>query len=482
MKKSQLRHSLSGRMGVSVLLWAVATLSPLALSAGERSDGYPAEKVRVAYSSLSGNMGPLWLAHEHGLFRKFGLEVEPVFIASGATSVQALVAGDVALAQMAGAGIIQSGLRGADVVMIAGLVNTLTFQLFVARDVSQPERLKGKSVAVTRFGSSTDFAMRYALDKWGLVPPRDVTIKELETMPAMVEALEAGRIQGAMLSAPSTLKARKSGLRVLADLQMLGLEYQHTSIATTRVLIKTKPELVRRFMKAYVEAIHRYKTNRTEALAVLAKYLKTDDADVLAETYETIGLTLIPEKPYPTLRGIQIMLRELAVKEPQAREARAEQFVDTSFVRELDSSGYIDRLYRPQPAVARSEGRSTPSPSTTPQQRSQPTGQVRTALVVAKSVPAAVNNPRKVDATRPRITEGLDEYIVKLGDTLSRIALRFYGTAFNWVRIYEANRSIIKNPNFIYVGQRIMIPPAAAAETRGRGSQQRASGREIGLR
>ena len=138
-------------------------------------------------------------------------------------------------------------------------------------------------------------------------------------------ALEAGKIQGAMLSMPTSLKAKKMGFPMLADLQMLGLEYQHTSIATTRSLIKSKPDLVRDFMRAFIEGTHYAKTHRKETLEVLAKYLRTDDKEVLEETYESIISTLVPDKPYPTLKGIQIILRELGVKDPAARSARPRQ-------------------------------------------------------------------------------------------------------------------------------------------------------------
>jgi hypothetical protein len=155
-----------------------------------------------------------------------------------------------------------------------------------------------------------------------------------------------------MVAVPLTLRAKALGFHTLADLQMLGLEYQHTGLATTQALIKARPDLVRNVMKAYVEGIHYYKTHRSESLAVLAKYLKTTDVEVLTSVYEEIGLTLLPEKPYPTMRGIEIILRELAVRDPKAKAARPEEFVNLAFIRELDSSGFIDRLYKAQPVVA----------------------------------------------------------------------------------------------------------------------------------
>src|SRR5215471_8243852 len=313
------------------------------------------KKVVIAYSSISPNQAPSWAAYETGLFRKYGLDVQLIFVESGSRTVQTLVSGDVVAAQVAGAGVIQSNLQGSGVVLIAGFLNTLDYKLMVSRDITRPDQLKGKAVAVSRFGSSSDFATRYALEKYGLVPGKDVTILQIGSQPERFAALETGKIQGVMVAIPLTAKAKKLGFNTLADLQMLGLEYQHTGLAVSQALIKSKPELVRNMMKALVEAIHFYKTHRKESLVILQKYLKTDDMEALEETYESVGVALIPEKPYPTLRGIQIMLNELAPKEPKAQGAKPEQFVDLTFIKELDSSGFIDKLYKSVPAVASRE-------------------------------------------------------------------------------------------------------------------------------
>ncbi|HEV8722682.1 MAG TPA: ABC transporter substrate-binding protein [Candidatus Binatia bacterium] len=429
-----------------------------AVFSAEKQTSNSLEKIRVAYSSISGNTASLWVAYEHGFFRKYGLNVELVFIEGGSTTVQTLISGDVALAQMAGSGVIQSHLRGADVVLIAGLINTLTFQVIVEKGISQPDHLKGKSVGVTRFGSSTDFAARYALDKWGLTPQKEVALMELGSMPSLLSALTSGKIQGAMLSAPFTLHAKKSGFPALADLQMLGLEYQHTGVAATQTLIKSKPDLMRNFMKAYVEGIHFYKTHRQEALAVMAKYLKTNDMEALTETYETIGLTLLPEKPYPTLKGIQLMLGELSSKEPKARSARPEQFVDTTFVRELDTSGFIDRLYKSSVSVARREQARPPTPFKT--ELTAPVEDKKSLVSKSVAVPQgkALETPIKPTQSSSAKADVAQEYTIQAGDTLSKLSERFYQSQVKWTIIYEANRETIKNPHYIYIGQQIRIP------------------------
>jgi LysM repeat protein len=279
-----------------------------------------------------------------------------------------------------------------------------------------------------------------------------------------------------MLSAPTSLRAKKMGFPMLADLQMLGLEYQHTSIATTRSLIKSKPELARDFMRAYVEGIHFAKTHRKETLEVLTKYLRTDDQEVLDDTYESILLTLVPEKPYPTQKGVQIILRELGAKDPAARSARPEQFVDTSILKELDDSGFIDRLYKssavakaapkPETSTASAAAKAPQAESVSSATAKASVGETksRTAGRDEKIQPAARQAPIvTAKATAPVVSQraASQHYIVKAGDTLSRLSQQFYETPYKWGKIYEANRDQVKNPNYIFIGMKLIIPPDA---------------------
>ena len=428
------------------LVFLLTFFLPLDAHTAEQSQERPLEKITIAFSSVSASMAPLWITQERGFFRKYGLDVQLVFIESGSTTVQSLISKEVAFAQMAGAGVLQSRLRGSDVVMIAGFLNTMDYQLMVDKSITRPDQLKGKIMAVSRFGSSSDFATRYALDKFGLVPERDVTILEIGSQPARFAALESGKIQAAMVAIPLTRKAKTLGFHTLADLQMLGLEYQHTGLATTQALIRIRPDLVRSVMKAYVEGIHYYKTRRAGSLGVLAKYLKTPNIEVLMEVYENLGINLTPQKPYPTLRGIEIMLRELAAKDPKAKGAKPEEFVNLTFIKELDGSGFIDRLYKTQPAVAMREAPFAP------------------AAVIAQETPAQSSTkgrPAREEmksASTPAGAAASAEYTVAPGDTLGYLALKYYGDQYKWEKIYEANKQTMKNPHSLYVGQKITLP------------------------
>lgn len=424
----------------------LASFAICAVALNEAAAQPRSKNITIVYAGTSSNQAPGWVAYESGIFRKYGLDVQLVHVTGGPKAVQVLASGYATLAQVAGAPVIQSSLQGSDVVLIGGILNTMNYQFIVAKDIQRPEDLKGKAVAASRAGSSSDFATRFALDKYGLVPGKDVAVIEIGTQPERFAALESGRVQGVMLEVPHTLRAKRMGHHLMADLQMLGLEYQGTGLATTRSLIKSRPEIFRNLMKAYAEAIYYYKTHPRESIAILQKYLKIDDAEALQEAYEGVGLTLVPEKPYPTLKGIQMILGELAGREPKAQTAKPEQFVDLTFIKELDSSGFIDRMYKAKPAVARVD---SPKPASASAKDTKSTSPERKAPpAAAKAAPIPTAAPKSSG----------QEYIVKSGDTLARLAQKYYGDVFKWTRIYEANRQILKTPDYIFVGQKLMIP------------------------
>jgi len=435
---------------LAVLLAALTIVFPTFGRTADQLAGSRLEKVRIAYSAISGSQLVGWIANDAGFFRKNGLDVEFIFIEGGPRAIQSLAGGEVQFAVVAGAPVLQSNLRGSSVVLVTGFLNTLDYQFVVDKTITRPDQLKGKAVAVSQPGSSSDFAMRYALDKYGLEAGKDVSLVEIGSQPARFAALRSGKIQGVMIAVPLTLTAKKMGFNILADLQMLGLEYQYTAMATTRELIKSRPDLVRNVVKASVEAIHYLKTHRKKAIEILRKYMKTDDIEALVETYEAIALSLVPERPYPTLRGIQVILQELGAKDPKAKAARPEQFVDISFVKELDAAGFIDRLYKAMPVVARSETRPAAAPASVTEKGS-PAAQKKSLVSDTKQKTEKLAQPAKASSTST-------EHTVRGGDTLSHLALHYYGNARKWPKIYEANKETMTNPNYLYIGQKVLVP------------------------
>ncbi len=303
------------------------------------------ERFKLVYASATSG-GPLWLAQEKRRFQAHGLDPELVFISGTTAVVQSTVSGESPISYAAAPATLAAAIAGTDLVFIAGGVNTLVYDLVVHPSIARPEDLKGKAIGVTRFGASSDFSIRLVLErKWGLHPDKDVTIRQMGDNRGIVSGLQAGIIQAAPLTTDARLKAEKLGFKTMVDLGSLGIDYQHTAPFSTRDFIKKHEDTVRRFLKAFVEGIHLFRTDKAGALAVLAKYAKTNDAELLEAYYKDYA-DVFPKVPYPTLGGIQVILDDLAKKNPEARKFKPEDFVDVRFVRELEASGYIDRLYR----------------------------------------------------------------------------------------------------------------------------------------
>jgi len=303
-------------------------------------------KVAVGYSGISADQLVMWVAKDTGIFGKNNLDVQLVYFTGGTTSVMAMVSGDAPLVQASGPGIISAALAGSEAVYIVGGIVTLDYWLMTLPEIKTPEQLKGGSVAIARFGGAADFVARFALARLGLNPLKDVTIVQTGSTPERLAAMESRRVQATVLVSPTTFIAQKKGYYLMGDVAALGLAYQHQGGATTRRFIREHPDVVRNFVKSYIETVHRMKTDRPGGMKILAKYLHLDDKEVLEKTYDSsIADNKLPPKQYPTLEGIKTILDQLGQKDPKARAAKPQDFVDARFVEEFDKSGFIDNLY-----------------------------------------------------------------------------------------------------------------------------------------
>jgi NitT/TauT family transport system substrate-binding protein len=322
---------------VIIFVWAQ---TPSALAGQVK----PLVKVVIGYGSADGGVAVLGFAKETKLFEKHGLDVVLVGMGTGSVSLRALIAKDLQISSLSGSGLVQAALQGADTVLIAALVNGFVFKVFSAPEISTPAQLKGKKLGVSRYGATSDFAIRLALKKWGLNPERDVNILQIGTSQDTVRALQAKMLDAGVTTGTSSLIARKSGFRELADLADLGLDYPTSSVGTTKSYLQKNEATVKGFMLAYIEAIHDFKRNKEVALAVLKKYTRTDDREVLEHNYEEIASKYLP-LPIPTLEGIRTILTELSSTTPAAKSADPEQFVSYKIAREIEASGFVKRLY-----------------------------------------------------------------------------------------------------------------------------------------
>lgn len=301
-------------------------------------------RINVGYSAISGDALPAWVAKDAGIFEKNGLDAQLVFFTGGTTAVMALVSADTPIAQLAGPAVINSVMAGSDATLILGGVTSLNYYLLSRSEIKTPEQLKGGTVAISRFGSSSDFIARYALSKIGLIPGKDVTIVQIGSTTARVDAALTGRVQATVVQPPASIIAQKRGMNILADLPKLGLVYQHTAAATTKKYIREHPDIVRRYVKSQLEAVHRIYTDKNTAIRALARFIgQSVDRDVLEKTWENLlSEPVLPKKQYPSLEGIKTIL----ATELKGKPGKPEDFVDSSFVREFDQSGFTDGLYK----------------------------------------------------------------------------------------------------------------------------------------
>src|SRR5918996_27964 len=267
-------------------------------------------RLNVGYSAISGDQLPAWVAKEAGIFEKNGLDVQLIFFTGGTTAVMALVSADTPMSQVAGAAVVNTALAGSDAVLIVGGVTSLNYYLMAQPQIKTPEQLKGGSVAISRFGAASDFIARFALSKVGLTPGKDVTLVQIGSTPARMDATLAGRVQATVINPPASFIAEKRGMNVLADLPKLGLVYQHTSAATTKRYIREHSDIVRRYVKSQVDAVHRIYTDKEASIRALAKYIgRNIDRDVLEKTWENLlSEPVLPKKQYPSLEGIKTIL------------------------------------------------------------------------------------------------------------------------------------------------------------------------------
>jgi ABC-type nitrate/sulfonate/bicarbonate transport system substrate-binding protein len=301
------------------------------------------ERIRIGGGSVGAPQMTMWFAKEAGLYEKHGLAIEAISIPGSSMAIQAMLSGEVPIIQLGGTASMQANFAGADTVIIATILKKFLFSIFSRPEITRIADLKGKLFGATRFGTLSDFASRFALEKHGLNPERDITMVQTGGQPETVLALLTGKVQAAALSVPATMRARKGNMRELLDMAKLEATIHQNGVVTTRKYLKTNEDTVRRFLRAYIEGAALAKKDKTFATRVMAKYLSTNDRELLDDAYERVMVHLeIP--PYPTVEGISVLLKTLEKTQPKAREAKPEDFIDARLVRELDKSGFINRL------------------------------------------------------------------------------------------------------------------------------------------
>ena len=299
-------------------------------------------KVRVAYDGFSMTSGPLIYADKQGIFKKFGLDIAPIFVDGGSMLTQAVVGGSVDIAQNGYTPALSAAVQGADIVIIGGISNKLPFQLVVKTSITRADQLKGQSVAISRYGSSTDTAADFALAHLTLTR-NDVKILQLGGAATRMAAAMSGQIAGTMEQYPDTAELSRHGFHVLVDVTEIAGDYPNTSYVTSRSFLKSRPEVVKTFLMAMATAVHAYKSNPSVAIPLSQKFLDVKDPANAKAAYEAY-VKVYPDDLKPSLPGVALVLKEIAKKEPKAAAMRAEQFVETSALDALDREGFFKKL------------------------------------------------------------------------------------------------------------------------------------------
>ena len=286
--------------------------------------------VRIAYSALSAGIGVLWLTHEQGIFKKHGLDSNLVYMRSGTTATQALLAGEIQFNHVSPAPVMVSWAQGADVVWIGTTIHQMVFTLLTDRNMTKGSDLKGKRIGITRIGSASDLAVREALEHFGL-GSRDATMISMGGIPEILAGMRAGAVDAGILSPPTSTAARDLGYRPLLHIPDLGKEFTFSGIAAKHSFVQNQPEMTRAFMAALTDGAKIYKEDSRAAVRVLKKYLRAEDR-ILEGGYKEYDAA-ISSPPYPSLKGLESLRDSLVESTPQLKQVDLKKFVDDRFVK-----------------------------------------------------------------------------------------------------------------------------------------------------
>ena len=305
------------------------------------------DRIRVGLSSVSSIHGAMWVTEEKGIFKKHGIEGEVIVIGGGSSrGMSALIAGDIQFVAVSGDAVVNADLRGADVVMVASVMNRGIQRVMARPELKSPGDLRGKRVGVTRLGAASHLALGLMLKRWG-ISPSDLQLMQVGSSPAMIASLDKGGIDAAVLSIPSVFVAEEKGYRVLGDLADMDINYLYQILGSARSYLRANRDRTTRFIRAFVEGIAFFKKSKTESLEVLRKKLRMDPQGdkYLAKSYDLLASTYYDRVPYPSMQGVETVLDLVAKDNSKAKGADPKSFVDSSIVKELETSGFINALY-----------------------------------------------------------------------------------------------------------------------------------------
>lgn len=296
-----------------------------------------AAEINVVWTSEVGQFAPLWITKEAKLFEKYGNNVQLIFIQGASSAAAALSSGDAQVGMFSPQVVIST--PALDLLMFGRLGNSMDNRIFARKGIKTIKEVK--RIAISRFGSNADFAARFLLQREGLKPDIDVALLQVGNQSNRIVAVETNNADAAMLTPPMTLQARKLGMTLLIDASKLNIPYSSLMFVARRsYLTKNRADLVN-FSKAMIEGVAYYKANKEFSLKVLSKYMKVQDREVLEENFREYDF---PLKPYPAREYYELPIQEVGKKDPKVLKENPERYADMSLVKEIESSGFIDKV------------------------------------------------------------------------------------------------------------------------------------------
>jgi NitT/TauT family transport system substrate-binding protein len=296
-----------------------------------------AEKIRVSYAAVAATQAPVWVALDHGFLKREGLDVEMMYIRSGPLGLAALLSGDVAFASVGGAAVLSAIEQKADIRVIAIPINKPAFSLVTSPKIQQPSDLIGKKVGITRFGGLYDFGLRYALRQWN-IPTSQVQFIQVGGISEIVAAVQSGHLDAAVLADPASFKAIEYGYRELLNFATLDVSFPMNAVIARDRLLQENPGQVRRFTKAYVDGIGFMKTERAKTLAVIKKYTRIEEKDLLDKTYDlVVGQHLLPD-PSPDAGVMQSAFQMMGKSDSEIRALNIPRYIAPEFAEAVRKS------------------------------------------------------------------------------------------------------------------------------------------------
>jgi ABC-type nitrate/sulfonate/bicarbonate transport system substrate-binding protein len=303
-----------------------------------------AQSVKVPFAALSPTYAPLWIADQAGFFKKHGLDVQLVYISAGSVIIPAILSGQVDIANMSSAPALTAWSRGAELTTVGVTSNRLLHVVMAGGSIKKPEDLKGKKIGSDRYGSLSDLVLREALRHYNLAPDRDVAVIQTGGLPERLGALKIGAVDGAIVAGDTAFEAEKLGFHKVIDLSQLPIRYPGSTIVVSRSFLSGKRDVVKRFLRGWIEGIKTAKTDKDLTVKVMQKFLKTSDRAILDKTFE-VYKSVHERVPSPDPKVMGVALKQLSATVPQAGQLKIEDFIDRTLVAELESEGFIAKVY-----------------------------------------------------------------------------------------------------------------------------------------